>query len=166
MKKYLLVLFLALGGSAFQSANAQVHISVNIGSQPVWGPVGYDYVDYYYLPDIDVFYNVPRRVYYYEDGGRWIYSRYLPVRYRSYDLYSGYKVVINNDPRPYRNIATYRTRYAPYRGRRDQVIIRNSNDSRYYEIKEHPNHGQWKGNGNGNGHGNGHGKGKGNKGRR
>ena len=160
MKKLMLALCLTAG--AFTTTEAQVQVNINIGRQPIWGPVGYDYVDYYYMPDIDVFYNVPSRMYYYEDRGRWRSSLYMPVRYRSYDIYNSYKVVINNYPRPYMNIATYRTKYSQYRGRHDQRIIRYSDDSRYWENRDHPKHNQWKGgNGNGNGNGNNGNKGKG-----
>jgi len=176
MKKLILITTILLT-SVFITKQAQSQVSlginINIGSQPVWGPVGYDYVDYYYLPDIDVYYYVPRHQFIYLSGGRWIFSAYLPVRYRSYDLYSGYKVVVN-EPRPYLHANVYRTRYAPYRGRHDQVIIRNSNEPKYYVVKGHPkynghdngNHGNGgdngNGRGNGNGGGNGNGKGNGN----
>ena len=41
-----------MSGFAFQIVSAQVKVgfSVNIGTQPEWGPVGYDHVEYYYLP--------------------------------------------------------------------------------------------------------------------
>src|SRR5947207_14908973 len=107
-------------------AQVRVGVNINIGSQPVWGPVGYDYAKYYYLPDIDAYYYVPRRQFIYLSDGRWIFSASLPVRYH-YDLYSGYKVVIN-EPRPYLHANVFRERYASYRGRHDQVIIRNSNE--------------------------------------
>lgn len=115
---------------AAQETQAQVRVSINIGSQPVWGPVGYDYVNYYYLPDIDAYYSVPRHQFIYLSDGQWIFSASLPPRYRGYDLYSGYKVVVN-DPQPYMHANVYRERYAPYRGRHDQVVIRDSHDSRY-----------------------------------
>jgi hypothetical protein len=143
----------------FQNAKAQVHVDVrlNVGTQPVWGPVGYDYVDYYYMPDIDVFYYVPRHQYIYLQSGRWIFASSLPSRYHNYDINRGYKVVVN-EPTPYRNAAIYRTKYAGYKGNHGQEIIRNSHDSRYWENKNHPEHNKWKGNqnSNGNGHGNGH----------
>jgi hypothetical protein len=113
-------------------------VNVNIGSQPVWGPVGYDHVDYYYLPDIETYYYVPTRQFVYFDNGRWIYSSSLPYRYRNYDLNRGYKVVVN-ERRPYMNFSLHRAEYSRYRnygGR--QMIIRNSNDPRYYVVKGHP----------------------------
>jgi hypothetical protein len=161
MKKVIIVMALLLSGFIFKTATAQVHFNINIGVQPVWGPVGYDHVEYYYMPDIDVFYSVPRRQYVYLQQGRWIFTASLPSRYRGYDIYNGYKVVINDDPRPYRNAGTYRTKYAPYKGRHDQRIIRNSDDPKYFRIKDHPMHNQWEKNQNqGNGNQN---KGKGNK---
>ena len=145
MKKTILIIALLVSGFAFQTASAQVKfgISVNIGTQPVWGPVGYDHVEYYYLPDIDAYYYVPRQQYIYMDRGRWVSRTYLPYRYNNYDIYSGYKVVIN-EPTPYRNADVYRSRYGGYRGRHDQEIIRDSRDERYYENKNHPQHRVWR----------------------
>ena len=59
-------------------SNAQIDVNINLGSQPVWGPTGYDYVEYYYLPDIDAYYNVPKQRYYYYEKGKWIYRSSLP----------------------------------------------------------------------------------------
>ena len=133
------------GGVFFQSAQAQLRITLraNIGSQPVWGPTGYDRADYYYMPDIDVFYNVSRRQYVYQQRGRWIFSASLPIQYRNYNLYTGYKVVVNED-RPYRNADMYRNQYSSYKNRHDQEVIRNSHDSKYYQIKGHPEHNKWR----------------------
>jgi len=169
MKKIILIATI-LFAFVFTAKNAQsqlrIGVNINIGSQPVWGPVGYDYVDYYYMPDIDVYYYVPRQEFVYLSGGRWIFAASLPIRYRSYDLYSGYKVVVN-EPRPYLHADVYRARYAPYRGRHDQVIIRNSNEPKYFVVKGHPKYnghdnGNGNGGGNGRGNGNGGGNGKGN----
>jgi hypothetical protein len=117
-------------------ADAQVNVNVNIGVQPLWGPVGYDYVEYYYLPDIEAYYWVPRHEFVYMDGGRWIFARNLPPRYKSYDLYGGYKVVVN-EPKPYMHFEQDRVKYKPHTVVR-QEIIRDSHDSKYYVIKGHP----------------------------
>ena len=146
MKTKFLLFFLLLSGTALNTTQAQFRINVNIGSQPVWGPVGYDHVENYYLPDIESYYNVPTRQYTYFDNGRWVTAVSLPPRYRNYDLYSGYKVVIN-EQRPYLNNDVYRTKYGSYKNRHDQVVIRDSREIKYYEIKDHPRHGEWKENG-------------------
>jgi hypothetical protein len=145
MKKTILIVALLLSGFLFKTVTAQVHVrlNVNIGSQPVWGPVGYDHVEYYYMPDIDAFYYVPRHQYIYQQRGRWVFASSLPPRYHNYDLYSGYKVVIN-DPYPYRHAETYRSQYSGYKGRGDQEVIRNSHDPRYFEISDHPEHNKWR----------------------
>ena len=139
MKKMIICGLVFLSAFAFNEAKAQVrvHVNFNIASQPVWGPVGYDYVEYYYLPDIQAYYYVPTRQFVYLSGSRWVYSYSLPPRYRDYDLYTGYKVVVNG-PRPYRYFQRDRERYGHFRGDHSQVVIRNSNDPKYYVVKGHP----------------------------
>jgi hypothetical protein len=132
MKKLILSAVLLVSCFAVKTASAQVSLSlgVNIGSQPAWGPVGYDYANYYYMPDIDTYYDVPTHQYVYFENNIWVHRAYLPVRYRNYNLYNGYKVVIN-DRNPWLRHGYYQTHYAGYRGRHDQVIIRNSRDAHY-----------------------------------
>jgi len=95
MKTYILATIVFILSAITANAQVRVNLNVNIGSQPTWGPSGYDYVEYYYLPDIDCYYYVPRHQFVYLSNGRWVFSASLPLRYRSYDLYSGYKVVVN-----------------------------------------------------------------------
>jgi len=124
------------------TSNAQVSLSINLGSQPIWGPTGYDYVEYYYLPDIDVYYSVPQHRYYYYNRGRWIYSSNLPSRYSNFDFYNSYKVVVN-EREPWRNHKNYIKKYSSYKGRHDQQPIRDSRDSKYFVNKNHPEHNNW-----------------------
>jgi hypothetical protein len=114
MKKIILIMAV-LVFTAAQRVQAQVSVNINLGSQPAWGPSGYDYVEYYYLPDMDIYYYVPDRQYIYLSGNRWIFVNSLPGRYRSYNLYNSYKVVIN-EPRPYLHHGVYQSRYAKYKG--------------------------------------------------
>jgi hypothetical protein len=94
------------------SMQAQVSVNVNVGP-PAWGPVGYTEVNYYYLPDIEVYYDIPARQFIYYNGGTWIRSTYLPRPYRHYDLYSGYKVVLTDyhGPSPYVYFADHKVKY-------------------------------------------------------
>src|ERR1700741_1421692 len=78
------------------STQAQVSVNINAGSPPAWGPAGYTEVRYYYLPDVEAYYDVESSVFIYYDGGGWIRRTYLPTRYRYYDLYGGYKVVLSD----------------------------------------------------------------------
>jgi hypothetical protein len=111
MKKLILVLAICAVGLMSQTVTAQVSIRANIGLQPLWGPVGYDHVDNYYLPDIETYYSVSSRMYTYRENNRWVTRSYLPRRNRGYNMYTGRKVVINGY-RPYRRHNEYRVRYA------------------------------------------------------
>lgn len=113
MRNTIIAVLLLCGAVTAEKTSAQVNI--NIGLQPAWGPAGYDYVEYYYLPDIETYYYVPRRQFIYLNNGRWIYSAGLPSRYRTYNLYNGYKVILNA-PKPYLQHATYKVKYAKYKG--------------------------------------------------
>jgi hypothetical protein len=130
MKKIILTAAIFVSILTVKQANAQVSISLNIGSQPEWGPTGYDHADYYYMPDIDAYYDVPAHQYVYLENNGWVRRASLPPRYRSYNLYSGYKVVVN-ERNPWLRHDLYRSRYANYRGRTGQTIIRDSRDSKY-----------------------------------
>ncbi|MFZ1261937.1 MAG: hypothetical protein WAT34_00390, partial [Chitinophagaceae bacterium] len=96
MKKILLITVFISAAAVFNNASAQIRfgININIGSQPDWGPVGYDRADYYYMPDIQTYYYVPTRKFIYLSGGHWVFSYNLPPAYRNYNLYTGYKVVV------------------------------------------------------------------------
>ncbi|MET0944784.1 MAG: hypothetical protein ABWY22_05220, partial [Flavobacterium sp.] len=56
--KSLKYLFLGLSLLAINFSNAQVNVNVNIGTPPLWGPVGYNDARYYYLPDLQTYYDV------------------------------------------------------------------------------------------------------------
>ncbi|SHM68308.1 hypothetical protein [Mucilaginibacter sp. OK098] len=132
MKKLIFIAAIIFSCLSIKIANAQVSVSlgINIGSQPDWGPVGYDHADYYYMPDINAYYDVPAHRYVYYENNVWVHRTYLPARYSNYDRYHGYKAVIN-ERNPWERNNVYRERYAGYRGRRDQAIIRESRDDRY-----------------------------------
>jgi hypothetical protein len=132
MKKFIIAFALLIGIASFDyPVQAQnINISINIGRQPAWGPVGYDYVGYYYFPDIDCYYDVNMALFYYFDRGRWVSSRYLPYAYRHYDLYRLYKVALNVRD-PWRHHYNHYRDYARYRGYTNQVIIRDSRDVHY-----------------------------------
>lgn len=141
MRKLLILsgVFFCLAGAS----NAQLHFSINIGTQPVWGPTGYDHVDNYYLPEVDAYYNVQQKRYTYRQGNRWTTSSRLPARYRNVDLYKTYKVVENGNRPWMKNYQNDRKQYDGYRNRHDQEIIRDSKDQKYFVNKDHPQHNQW-----------------------
>ncbi len=121
---------------------AQVNVNVNLGSQPIWGPTGYDYVENYYIPEMDVYYNVPQHRYYYLDRGLWIGRASLPVRYRNHSLFNVYKIVLN-DPQPWHHHKIHKEKYYKFKGRHNQMFIRDSRDKKYFIVKGHPQHQNW-----------------------
>ena len=124
----------------FGTSNAQISVNVNIGVQPEWGPEGYDYVDYYYMPQYEVYYYVPERKFVYLDGGRWIFATALPTRFGTVNLFSTYKVVVN-EPKAYLHFNEHKVKYAKYKdGGERQVVIRDSKDPKYSEARNHPDH--------------------------
>ncbi len=140
--RYLFVIISVFFWSAASFLNAQINLNFNVDKQPVWGPIGHDYVEYYYLPDIEAYYDVPQHRYYYYNNGVWIHSTNLPSRYNNFDYYNSYKVVIN-EREPWHNHKTYKKKYSSYKGRHDQKLIRDSRDSKYYIIEKHPEHNNW-----------------------
>lgn len=162
------------------SMQGQISFSVHLGTPPAWGPSGYSDVRYYYLPDVEAYYDVQTSMFIYISGNRWIHRTYLPDRYRNYDLYHGYKVVMNDyhGNSPYSHFREHRMKYAKgYRGReqhnigeRDNRRINQENDrnrnqnSSKEQMKNNDNNNnrgnnkndkREKGHDNGNGNGNG-----------
>jgi hypothetical protein len=90
---------------------------------PVWAPP-YDDVQqvrYYYIPDLEVYYDVWSHEYVYLDDGQWIFSAYLPPFYSSYDINNAWVVVLD-----------YRV-YQPWKSHHQYI----SHYPRYYY--RHPN---------------------------
>lgn len=137
---FVLIITLCLLGIS-STLNAQVNV-INLESQPIWGPTGYDYVENYYLPDIEAYYNVPQHRYYYYNNGRWRNSSYLPLSLINHDYYNSYKVVVN-EKEPWRNHKNYKEKYHSYKGRYDQQMIWASSDEKYFVNKNHPQHQNW-----------------------
>ena len=67
---------------------AQVSVGINIGI-----PVA---ARYYYLQDIEAYFDIQASMYIYHSGSRWIHARVLPSSYGHYDFNNGHKVIIND----------------------------------------------------------------------
>ncbi len=134
------ILILFLSGTAF------AQVTIVIGTPPLWGPVGYSNVQYYYLPDVESYYDVHNSRFIYYEGGNWVHRKYLPLRYRRYDLYGGYKVVMADyhGDKPYANFKQYKIKYAKgYKGPHQKTVgvnpgyrskaVKNTAKSRSYQ---------------------------------
>ena len=124
------------------SLAAQVSVNVNIGGRPDWGPVGYSEANYYYLPDVEAYYDVRQSNFIYASNGNWISARTLPARYRSYNLYSGPKVVLTDyrGNRPYAHFKTHRVKY--HRGYRPNAVVVKEVHHHHYDKKHYKHKGK------------------------
>lgn len=51
---------------------AQISVNVNNGNPPAWAPAKGANAQYYYLPEIDVYYDVPLARFIYLDKSKWV----------------------------------------------------------------------------------------------
>jgi hypothetical protein len=130
--KNLLLTAVVIGASFFTNqSEAQVRVNVNLNiGRPSWGLPNNQVGDWYYLPEIDTYYDIPRRQFVYFDRGQWVYANQLPYMYRDYNLNRGYKVAIN-DARPFMRADVYRRKYHKhFNTYRVPVMARRDNDRR------------------------------------
>ncbi len=157
------MVFLIMTASLFSTALvAQVSLGIHIGA-----PVG---VRYYYLQDIEAYYDIQASMYIYPSGNRWIHARSLPASYGAYDINNGHKVVMNGyrGSRPYNYYHEHRESFPKGRygnpehntwsakehrdqGKKNRQQVKEVRKQEKQNDKGHGN--------NGRGGGNGHGKG-------
>lgn len=129
MKKLAIISAIALSGLIYNTANAQIRINFGLHIRPIYAryhapvvveqPVYQEPVatyddsdddDYYYLPDVDAYYNVNAGCYYYNDGYNWVSAAYLPGAYRNYDWRSVRRYEVR-EHRPFARADFYRSRF-------------------------------------------------------
>jgi len=94
-------------------------------------------VHYYYLPDLEVYYDVWNHEFIYLDDGSWAYSSALPPYYNNYDLNNAYVVVLDSRiHQPWMHHQLYASHYPRYfyRSVRNRYI---DNDKRWFN-ENHP----------------------------
>lgn len=123
---------------------------------PEWAPPMYQGARYYYIPDIETYYDLSNRSFVYYNSGQWLYSPTLPSIYADYDLYSGFAVTlsanayqpwlrhqyyISNYPRYYYQNVYVGAEYRYVRGfnenERRPVFYRDEERARVDEAREH-----------------------------
>lgn len=106
---------IAIGITLFVSnlTQAQVSVNINAGTAPAWGPAVSPGVRYYYLPDVETYYDVQSAQFISYNGSNWTRSKYLPRKHRGYNLHNGYKVVLNDyhGATPYANFSNHKAKY-------------------------------------------------------
>lgn len=147
LKSLILGIILIFSGTS----KAEVNLNLNFGL-PAWGPAGYEHERYYYLPDVEAYYDTRWGMFVYYNDGVWLHRSQLPAIYVNYNLFNGYKVVMNGHRGyiPYMNFKSYKVKYAKgYNPGRQKAIGNNrgkgnSNNKPNSSFKNH------KGNGNSN----------------
>jgi len=133
---------------ALTANHAQVSVNVNIASPPEWGPVGYSQVSYYYIPDVESYYDIRAQQFIFLNNGVWIRSHNLPNRYRNYNLYDGYKVVLNDNygSRPYNHYHEHKVKYHKGYHKGNQKNYRTASSNNKHDNGNKNNHGNDNGN--------------------
>ncbi len=142
MKKVKSLVLIALFLMAF-STQAQLSVNVNLGTPPVWAPANRQVVQYYYLPEVDSYYDVPNAQFISLNNGRWIRSKNLPYKYRNYNLRGG-NVVYLTDYRgnsPYKYHESHKVKYYKnYRPEYKHEDKRDHDDHKEHNGKGHKKH--------------------------
>ncbi|MDP2337301.1 MAG: hypothetical protein Q8N05_12795 [Bacteroidota bacterium] len=133
LKLFIIAIVLFIAGNT----QAQISVNVNIGTPPMWGPAEHSDVQYYYLPDVEAYYDVNASMFIYLNGSTWVHRRSLPSRYSTYDLYKGYKVVLTDyrGNAPYSHFKDHKFKYAKgFRGP-EQRNIGERHEKEKYKLK-------------------------------
>jgi hypothetical protein len=137
--KYLRMMLFIYAGLIPGFLAAQTSVNVTIGQAPQWGPMGYNNVRYYYLPDVEAYYDLNSSMFIYYGGGVWLYRSYLPSHYKQYDLYKGYKVVMTDyrGETPYTHFKEHRVKYKKgYRGPAQKTIGQKQGGKTHHKTSE------------------------------
>ncbi len=132
MKRLLLTLLWVVTATLPLTVQAQVYARVPTAPPPPWAPAGFPRAKYYYLPDLQMYYDVPAASFILFNRGQWIAVRQLPPMYRSYDLYASPKVVLDYyGPYPFGHYEVHRQRFPRWHCAPHSVIV----------YRESPRHG-------------------------
>ena len=97
---------LLLGLTAAPAAQAQINININT---PSWGPPAPPTAQYYYLPEMEGYYDLRAAEYVYLTNGRWMRARALPTVYRGVAFQP--VVVDYVGAKPWVQLPVYRVKY-------------------------------------------------------
>jgi flagellar biosynthesis GTPase FlhF len=107
-----LIIFQGCGPILFSTASYQAS---NETYHPDWAPA-YDYDDqarYYYIPDIEAYYDLNAREFICLEEGNWVFTSTLP--YANYDIHNAFVVVLDNRVnQPWQHHELYVSHYPRY----------------------------------------------------
>ena len=155
-------LFSVLALVVAPAAQAQINVNINAGP-PAWGPPVPTGTQFYYIPEVDGFYDLNARQYIVSRNGRWVPVAALA----GYDPYSFHPVVLDYRGRqPWVYVGEHRDRYprrvimVPNRRGLPPGQAKKMYREGYREVRQDDDRGYDHDDDRGRGNGNGHGKGK------
>jgi hypothetical protein len=162
MKKlliYTLAIFMAFAGlqtQAYATERATASEIVFKKDPPPWAPAHGKRakVRYYYLPDLEMYYDLVTGRFAYWGGSGWLFSASLPSRFGSYNLHKGNIVVMDfTGANPWNNHKSYKVKYPKgYKpGGPAHVVVKGPGGPPVKVMHGHPGHGPGKGKGKGKG---------------
>jgi len=93
----------------------QQQVVVTRYENPSWGPTYYQGVRYYYLPDIEAYYDLSNRQFVYLSNGRWYDSPECPTIYAGFDLDNCFAIALDvNVYQPWMHHQYYVSHYPRY----------------------------------------------------
>ena len=157
--RFTTVALLTLGGVALApAAQAQISVNFNLG-RPAWGPALPAGAEFYYIPEVGGYYDVPTKEYVVQRNGKWTRTRTL----NGYNTANFHPVVVKDGGRqPWTHYDQHRKQY-PNRGGNNQNQGNNNNNGRGNDHNDNNGRGNDNNNGRGNNHNNnnGHDNGRG-----
>ena len=108
------ILVISLSGLAGCGTPSSLMVGMHY-AHPSWAPPYASGVRYYYLPDIEVYYDLSDQEFIYLDNGQWLFSPVLPSMYSGFDLYNGFVIALNLDVfQPWMHHQYYVSHYPRY----------------------------------------------------
>ena len=118
LKKTALFISTLLFVSLFSACDMYSYVTPSVQvryDNPSWAPPYVAGVRYYYLPDIEAYYDLSTRQFVYLNDGQWCYSESLPSIYAGFDLDNCFTVAIDiNTYQPWMHQHYYVSHYPRY----------------------------------------------------
>ncbi len=118
MKNFIYTLLIVLSGLFFNACTIYDYGTYPVTESyenPHWAPDYYSGTRYYYIPDIETYYDLSRREFVYLYNGHWAYSPVLPTYYSDFYLDNCYVVVVSqNTYQPWMHHQYYVSHYPRY----------------------------------------------------
>lgn len=129
-----MVLFVAFSVQAQIETTKTTTVTTHL---PDWGVSGMHNAKYYYIPDIETYYDIRSGNFVYMQDGSWVKTKELPTMYKDYDLYNSYKVVLDEDVEPYGNFDKMKVKYKKgYKGEPQKTVKIKQRKNGTVKIKE------------------------------